>query len=59
VLDRDWAYELGSAVLWYDPPGEPTQRKLTETYLLLLHRTPEGWKIHREVASGSQLPDAQ
>lgn len=55
VLSKDWAYELGTATLAYTPKGPGKERTLPHTYLLLLRKTPEGWKAHREVAS-SHLP---
>lgn len=55
VLSDGWAYEFGNTTLRYSPPGAAAPRSLTDTYLILLRNTGDGWKIFREVAS-SNLP---
>ena len=56
IINSDWAYELGSSTATYVPPGQSERRTLQDTYLVLFRRTPDGWKLHREVASPSLLP---
>lgn len=57
VLSRDWAYDMGSSTLTYTPEGSNEAITLRDTYLVLLKRTADGWKVHREVASALQLSD--
>lgn len=56
VLGPDWAYDMGTGVLTWTPEGADEPRTARDTYLVLLHRTSEGWKVHREVASSRPLP---
>lgn len=51
VLSSEWAYEFGTATVTYTPEGAEESRSLKDTYLLILRKTPDGWKAHREVAS--------
>jgi uncharacterized protein (TIGR02246 family) len=54
VLSADWAYALGVDTLTYTPPGAAQPKKETSTFLVLIKRTPEGWKTYREVLSANQ-----
>lgn len=54
VLTEDWVYELGSATLTWTPEGSDQPLEARDTYLVLLHRTDDGWKVHREVASSNR-----
>ena len=56
AISPDWAYELGASVVAYPSPDGGEEITLRDTYLLLLRRTPEGWKAFREVASASPPP---
>ncbi len=56
VLGADWAYDMGSGAVTWTPEGSDEARTLRDTYLVLLHRTEEGWKVYREVASSRPLP---
>ena len=58
VLSDDWAYAFGVDTLTITPPGAATPRKETSTFLVLLKRTPEGWKTYREVLSANQATEA-
>lgn len=51
VLSEEWAYDFGTSIATYTPPGAGEERTLHDTYLLLLRNTEDGWKIYREVAS--------
>lgn len=57
VLSDQWAYEFGTSVATYTPPGARRVRTLTDTYLVLFRRTPVGWKLYREVASPAAPPE--
>lgn len=57
IINSEWAYELGSSTATYTPEGHSERITLQDTYLVLFRRTPDGWKLHREVASPSLLPD--
>lgn len=56
VLSRDWAFDMGTSRLSWTPEGADSARTLRGTYLVLLHRTGEGWKVHREVESSRPPP---
>ena len=58
VLSDEWAYELGTSVATWTPPGSNETRTLRDMYLVLFRKTPEGWKLYREVAT-SDLPENQ
>jgi len=58
VLGPEWAYEFGTSVVKYMPPGARDERTLTDTYLILFRKTAEGWKVFREVASSKAPPPA-
>ncbi|MDX1639156.1 MAG: nuclear transport factor 2 family protein [Balneolaceae bacterium] len=51
VLGPDWAYEMGTSSVTYVPANSETEVTLSETYLVLFRRTPDGWNVHREVSS--------
>lgn len=55
ILDEDWVYELGTSTVTWTPEGADEERTVRYSFLVLHHRTPEGWKVYREVAS-SRLP---
>lgn len=57
VLSADWAYDMGNGTVTWTPEGAAEPRTLRDTYLVLLHRTEDGWKVHREVASSRPLPE--
>lgn len=59
VLGPDWVYELGTGTVTWTPEGADEPRTLRDTYLVLLHRTDGGWKVHREVASSRLLEEAE
>lgn len=62
VLGPDWVYELGLGTLTWTPEGADEPRTLRDTYLVVIHRTDDGWKVHREVASSrllTEMEDAQ
>jgi hypothetical protein len=56
ALSENWAYEFGTSVTTYTPPGSGQVRELRDTYLILFRKTREGWKAYREVASSSPPP---
>jgi ketosteroid isomerase-like protein len=56
AMSEEWAYEFGTAITTYTPPGTEDERQLRDTYLLLLRNTGSGWKAFREVASSCPPP---
>jgi len=54
VLSADWAYAFGVDTLTLTPPGATQPKKETSTFLVLIKKTPEGWKTYREVLSANQ-----
>lgn len=59
MLSADWAYDMGYGTVPWTPEGAAEPRSLQDTYLVLLHRTEDGWKAHRDVASSRPLPERQ
>lgn len=57
VINNDWVYEMGSSTITYTPEGSEEAITIRDTYLVILKRTTDGWKVHREVASALQLSD--
>ncbi len=57
VMSNDWVYELGSSTITYTPENSEDSITLRDTYLVILKRTDDGWKVHREVASSMQLEE--
>lgn len=57
VMSNDWVYEMGSSTITYRPEGADDSITLKDTYLVILKRTDDGWKVHREVASAMQLDE--
>lgn len=56
VLTADRVVEIGRGVVTWTPEGAESSRTLDGTYMVLLVRTPDGWKLHREVESDRPLP---
>lgn len=56
LIGEDWVYEMGVGTFSFTPEGASEARKLGSTYLVLFKRTPEGWRIHREVLSPTAPP---
>lgn len=59
ILAEDWAYEMGTGTVTWTPEGADEPRTVRHTFLVILHRTAEGWKVHREVASARPLPEKE
>lgn len=57
LLAEDWAYEIGTGTVTWTPEGADEPRTASDTYLVIFHRTADGWKLHREVASSNPLPE--
>ncbi|NGP75462.1 nuclear transport factor 2 family protein [Balneolaceae bacterium YR4-1] len=56
VISNDWVFEMGTSVITYTAADSDSPTTLRDTYLIILKRTDDGWKVHREVASG-MIPD--
>ena len=54
VINGDWAYAFGTDTLMIPSAsgGEPLVE--TMTFMVLIRRTPQGWKTFREVVSADQ-----
>jgi len=50
-LCQEWAYAFRTETLEYQPPGSAGHIRETMTFLVLIRKTPEGWKTFREVVS--------
>ncbi|GEM_PF-1616361 len=51
VLSHNWAYEIGTGTLTYPTKDSDKSKSLSDTYMVLLKKTKDGWKVHREVSS--------
>ena len=56
VLSGEWAYAFGVDSLTYTPDGAAEPVTETSTFLVLIRKTPEGWKTYREVLSANSPP---
>jgi uncharacterized protein (TIGR02246 family) len=56
VMSAEWAYAFGVDTLTYTPEGRKEPIKETATFLVLIHKTKEGWQTYREVLSSNQSP---
>lgn len=57
VINNEWAFEFGSTISYYTPEGESEAVALPDTYLMIFRNQGDGWKLYREVASGSPIPE--
>lgn len=56
VLSAKWAYALGVDSLTYTPDGSGEPITKTSTFLVLIRKTPDGWKTYREVLGWNGPP---
>ena len=56
ILTGEWAYEIGTSTIRYTPEGADAPRSMEATYLVVLRKTPDGWKTYRESLSTNQPP---
>lgn len=54
VINEEWAYAFGVDSLSLPPVRNIESPKQTFTFLVLLRKTPGGWKNYREVLSSNQ-----
>ena len=54
IQSEEWAYVMGVDTLRFSPPNAATPVQQTFTFLVVLHKTPEGWQTYREVLSANQ-----
>lgn len=52
-LGEDWFYEMGVGTFTFTPEGADQERETAATYLAFFKRTPDGWRLHREVLSSN------
>lgn len=58
VISADWAYEMGVSTVSFTPEGADQAQETSNTYLVVLHRTDDGWKLAAEALSPHQLQGA-
>jgi uncharacterized protein (TIGR02246 family) len=56
VLSAEWAYAFGVDRLTYVAPGVRQSVKESSTFLVLIRKTPDGWRTYREVLSSHGPP---
>jgi ketosteroid isomerase-like protein len=55
-LNKEWAYEFGTATTTYKREDSDDVSALHDTYLILFRNTGKGWRAYREVASSAPPP---
>lgn len=58
VLNEERAYAFGVDSLTYTPENAAEPVTETSTFLVLIRKTPDGWKTYREVLSANQPPSS-
>ena len=56
VINSDWAYAFGTDKLTIPARGDESPVEETMTFMVLIRKTPRGWKTFREVLSADQPP---
>lgn len=56
ILGPDRVYDYGTVTFTFTPEGADQSQQMTSTYFALFERTPQGWKIIREVLSLNHPP---
>ncbi len=56
VISSEWAYAFGSDKLTIPAHGYESPLEETMTFMVLIRKTPDGWKTFREVLSADQPP---
>jgi uncharacterized protein (TIGR02246 family) len=56
IINGDWAYAFGTDTLTLPAGADEPPVVETMTFMVLIRRTPEGWKTFREVVSADQPP---
>ena len=57
ALNKEWAYEFGTATTTYMREGSKEVLELQDTYLILFRKSDKGWQAYREVASSAPPPN--
>lgn len=56
VLGSDWAVEHGTWQITVTPEGAEAAQTTNGSYLVVLRRTPDGWKLARAANTYDQQP---
>lgn len=56
ILSNDVAYDVGLSTQSFTPEGADEPTESTSSYLVILNRTADGWKITRGVVSSNEPP---
>lgn len=56
ILSNDVAYDLGLSTQSVTPEGADEPTESTSSYLVILHRTADGWEIARAVVAANEPP---
>lgn len=56
VAGSDWAFEYGTWQVTVTPEGADTAQTTTGSYLVVVRRTPDGWKLARVADTYDQPP---
>jgi uncharacterized protein (TIGR02246 family) len=54
IQSAEWAYVMGVDSLTFTTPQSSTPTLETSTFLVILHKGPEGWQTYREVLTAHQ-----
>lgn len=58
LASADWAFEHGTYQVTVTPEGADEGRTMEGSYLVVLHRTADGWKLARDAATYDSVPPA-
>lgn len=56
IVSADWVWEMGVSTASFTPEGADEPQETSSNYLVIVHRTSEGWKLAAEALAPHQLP---
>lgn len=56
VVSADWAWELGVSTVSFTPEGADAPQEMSDSYLVVVRRTADGWRLAAEAITPHQMP---
>lgn len=53
VLSDEWVYDYGISRVTFTPEGAEEEQSVESTYLVIVHKTDDGWMVYRESLSSN------
>lgn len=53
ILSGEWAYDYGISTVTFTPEGADEAQSVETTYLVIVRKTDDGWKVYRESLSSN------